>query len=268
MTKDDVSSCTYLYFGLLVTGEGERKYLHRLFRELTATGVGHFEVIRKIEQLTPRTSRQRRIEVVGTNQRIPTKDEERISLPARNFLQEKGPCSFALLIDDLEHDRRDQVQAVFERYRDALEQALDEEQKRRVAVHFLVTMLEAYFFADAQAVNQVLDCTPPLEDYPGDVEQIRHPKGELKRRCRGYSETETMGAILSLLDVSHVLARPDTCAALRALFDWCVCQMQTHTADILHISFDELRQRLHLDDGVLHPVTKHQCRHRALSPTP
>ncbi len=258
MMHQDPQPCSYLYFGLLVTGKGEQKHLPLLFRALEESGIAHFRVIRKIDQLSASTSPNRQAHVVGTSKRIPSKDIERIAYPARKFLQE-NPCGFILLIDDMEHDRRPQAQAIFARYQQTLTQVLDDRQKLRAAVHFLVNMLEAYFFADARAVNQVLDCAPPLEDYPGDVEQIRHPKGDLKRRCKGYSETKTMGDILARLDVAHILARPDTCASLRTIFDWCICQMDAYAPDFYHASLDDLRRRFHIHDGVLHPVTRDQC---------
>jgi len=57
---------------------------------------------------------------------------------------------------------------VFRRYRDAVDALLDPEEKSRAAVHFLVNILEAYFFADAQAVNKALDLPEPLQDHDGD----------------------------------------------------------------------------------------------------
>ncbi len=87
------------------------------------------------------------------------------------------PCHFVILVDDLEHARREQAQQIFDRYRLALDTMLKDAQQSRVAVHFLVNMLKAYYFADAKAVNAVLDLDSPLEDHPGDVEMIRHPKG-------------------------------------------------------------------------------------------
>ena len=50
------------------------------------------------------------------------------------------------------------------------------------SVHFLVNMLEAYYFAHAAATNGVLGTE--LEDFEGDVESIRHPKNDLKKPAR------------------------------------------------------------------------------------
>ena len=65
---------------------------------------------------------------------------------------------------------------------------LPEESVGKVAVHFLVNMLEAYYFADSKAVNGVLGTD--LEDFEGDVETIRHPKNDLKRRHAPFDEKE------------------------------------------------------------------------------
>ena len=119
--------------------------------------------------------------------------------------------------------------------------------KQPLSVHFLVYMLEAYYFADAQAINAVLGTT--LEDYQGDVETIRHPKGDLKElyRDRGFDQKEHGGKILQQLDVEKVLSNPDTCASLRTLFAWCwKCLGQTPT--------DQYR----LADGKLSEITRSQ----------
>jgi hypothetical protein len=86
-------------------------------------------------------------------------------------------------------------------------------------VHFLVNMLEAYYFAHADAINAVLGTQ--LADFQGDVETIRHPKNELKRHHPRLDEIEHGRAIIERLDVPHVLANPETCRSLRTLFGWC-----------------------------------------------
>ena len=83
-------------------------------------------------------------------------------------------------------------------------------------------MLEAYYFADARAVNAVLGIE--LEDCEGDVETIRHPKNELKVLYRGFDEMEHGCRILGKLRVPHVLSRKDTCASLRTMFAW-ICRI-------------------------------------------
>lgn len=48
----------FLHFGLIVTGETEWEHLPKLFKSLMATGTCTFEVIRKIGQRNPITSRR------------------------------------------------------------------------------------------------------------------------------------------------------------------------------------------------------------------
>ena len=88
----------------------------------------------------------------------------------------------------------------------------------RAAVHFLVNMLEAYYFADANAVNDVLGTS--VEDFDGDVETIANPKAELKGVFPRFNEKEHGSQIVRQLDVAHVLSRPDACASLRTMFIW------------------------------------------------
>ena len=243
-------ACYYLKFGLIVTGETERGHLPRLFRSVMNTGICHFEVIKFIPQLRPITSPAREIEMPGTGKRIPRKDEQ-IGLEARGWLAEA--CTFVILIDDLEPDWRDQAQQVYERYRHALDTILLPNQQRRAAVHFLVNMLEAYFFADANAVNTVLGLNPPLEDHNGDVEEIRNPKSLIKHQFQGYNEIEHGGAILERLDVEHILSNPATCAWLRTLFAWCVRALAAYPdSDSLPIPDYKLAE------GVFSPITRGQ----------
>lgn len=161
-----------------------------------------------------------------------------------------------VLIDDLEHDRRELAQQIFQRYRTAMDTLITNEEKRRASVHFLVNMLEAYYFADAGAVNSVLSLNPPSEDYPGDVEDIRHPKNELKSLYPGFREIDDGGKILDLLDVGHVLDRPNTCKGLRTLFKWCVEVLKSHT-NYQEIS-SSLSEKYRLKEGLLSEITKVQ----------
>lgn len=245
MNNQDSNSrqqCYFFYFGLIVTGEGEREHIPKLFRSLMESGICYFEVIRKVEQLTPKTSSKGKITIVGSGKVIPNKDAERIGYPARNYLNKL--CSYVLLLDDLEYDRTNQAQQIFERYRNALDTILID-QKHRASVHFLVNMLEAYYFANAEAINTVLGTS--LTDYTGDVETIRHPKGDLKGIYPGFNERKHGGKILDHLDIEYVLSRPDTCASLRTLFAWCSkCLGESPT--------DKYR----LLDGILSEITKSQ----------
>ncbi len=209
--------CTFYKIGLLVTGKGEEKFLPKLLRSLAQSGRCHFKVIRRIPQLSPITSPKRVLKMVGTGKTITNKDQE-IGLAARVWLN--GDEKLLLLVDDLEYDRRPIQQAIFDRYRGALDTMLDEHQSARASVHFLVNMLEAYYFADTEAVNSVLGTE--IADHDGDVEEIRHPKNVLKNLHSRFREIEHGEAIVGQLDVVHVLDNPQTCSSLRGLFAWCI----------------------------------------------
>ena len=242
--------CAYFRFGLIVTGDTEWEHLPKLFKSLMATGICHFEVIRKIEQRSPITSRRRRPPVVGTDQMIERKDELEIGLPARGYVNRSG-CHFVLLIDDLEYDRRNQAQQVFDRYQLALDTVLNT-LKHRASVHFLVNMLEAYYFADVQTTNAVLGIS--LSDRGDDVETIRNPKSNLKEQYPRFREIDDGGRILGQIDIEHVLSRPNTCASLRTLFAWCIRVLAKYS-DFDPASFDD-KYRLH--DGKLCEITRTQ----------
>ncbi len=248
--------CYYFHFGLIVTGKGEREHLPKLFRSLMASGICNFQVIQFAGQRSSITSPKRKLKMVGQGKIIPDKDEEQIGLPARRHLN-GHPCHFVILIDDLEYDRREQAQPIFDRYQKTLDAVLTDEQQHRASVHFLVYMLEAYYFAHAEALNAVLDVRPPLQDYEGDVEAIRHPKNDLKYLYPGFNEVGDGGKIVARLDIEYVLARPETCASLRTLFAWCVKVLkqypnQEYRESLLWV--DKYR----LDDGILSGITKAQ----------
>ena len=215
-TPDSGRAWRFFEFGLIVTGEGEEEFLPKLFRSLEATGRCSFRVIRRIGQLSPILSPRRQLRMIGSGKLIPDRDAEKIGLPSRKFLSSDG--RFVLLIDDLEPKRSKDIQRVFDRYRRALDSVLDENQARRASVHFLVNMLEAYYFADAQAVNAVLGTD--LDDFEGDVETIRNPKSELKGLCPGFNEREHGRLIVERLNVLHVLSPADACCSLRTIFAW------------------------------------------------
>lgn len=256
MSQQDTNTkveCNFIRFGLIVTGKSESQHLPTLFRTLMATGMCSFKVIRLSQQRGARTSKKRRMKMAGKGKIIPTKDEQEIGLPARKYLN-ADHCRFLIFVDDLEHDRRSQAQQLFNRYRLALDTMLTEEQKRRASVHFLVNMLEAYYFADAQAMNQALKLNPPLEDYSGDVETIRHPKNELKKLVAGFNEIEDGGKILERLNIEHVLSRSSTCAWLRTLFAWCVKVLERHP----HYEYFSLDEKYQLRGGKFSEVTRKQ----------
>ena len=210
----------FYHFGLIVTGKTEEKCLPKLFRSLSATGRCSFKVISRIGQRSPIESPRRMLRMVGSGKTIPDRDAQDIGLPARAFLSSEA--HFVVLVDDLEAGRSREIQQIFDRYRLALDTILDQDQTRRASVHFLVNMLESYYFADARAVNEVLGTD--IEDCEDDVETIRHPKNELKRLCRGFDEIEHGCRILDMLRVCHVLSRRETCSSLRTMFAW-VCRI-------------------------------------------
>lgn len=250
---ETTNKCTFFHFGLIVTGEGEYSHLPKLFNSLMATRMCSFEIIRRTGQRSPITSDKKKLKMVGSGKTIPDRDAYEIGFPSRGYIS-SSPCHFVIVIDDLEHDRRNIAQQVYERYRSILDKILTEEQRRRASVHFLANMLEAYYFADANAINTILNLSTPIKDYDGDVETIAHPKGELKRLHKGFSEVEDGGNILNVIDIEKVLSRPNACAYLRTLFAWCVKVLELHPyfADL------HLNDRYNLTDGVLSDITRVQ----------
>jgi hypothetical protein len=237
--------CAYFHFGLIVTGETEQQHLPKLFRSLMEVGICTFEVIRRVGQLKVITSVER-LKALGNGKDIPSIDAK-IGLAARKYLM-TDVCHFVLLIDDLEYDRRDQAQQVFDRYRLALDTILNE-LKHRASVHFLVNMLEAYYFANTQAINAILKTS--LSDDEGDVEEIRHPKNKLKGLYSCFDEIKHGGAILNKINIEHVLSRPDACASLRTLFAWCVKVLETYSDYDCTDFYDKYKLR----DGKLSEIT-------------
>lgn len=205
----------FTHFGLIVTGHTEERCLLDLFRIMQATGACTFRVIRRIKQRSPR-SKQNQLRMVGSGKQIPDRDATDIGLPARRFLTSDD--MFVLLVDDLEANRSDRIREIFDRYRSALDTMLLPGQAGRASVHFLVNMLESYFFANSDAVNSVLGTE--LEDYDGDVETMRNPKARMKSIQPGYKVIDDGCAIVRCLDVAHVLSRRDACSSLRTMFAW------------------------------------------------
>jgi len=225
------SSWPFYQFGLIVTGTGERGSLPGFFRSLAKSGRCSFSVVRQIGQRSPRTSLKKKLKMIGNGKLIPDRDAEDIGFPARRFLSSTDD-SFVVLVDDLEHARRPQAREVFQRYREALDTILGSA-RSRASVHFFANMLEAYYFGDASAINAVLDTN--LSDCAGNVEEIRHPKNEIKKLNRGYHETKHCGRMVRRLDVPRVLSNPDTCAWLRALFAWCTKAMKQPATSLFRL---------------------------------
>lgn len=238
-----VTTWPFYHFGLIVMGEAEETGLDKLFRSIAATMKCRFEVIRRVGQRPAITSENRQLRMVGSGKKIPDRDATDIGLPARRHLLSKP--GFVVLVDDLEAKRSDDVEQTFLRYRLALDTMLKPEQTRRASVHFLVNMLEAYFFADIETVNQVLGTH--LEEHEGDVEEIRNPKAELKRQYPGYDEKADGARIVQSLDLAHVLSRKETCASLRTMVAW-----------IWRAIGEPEGERFQLQDGRYYEVTKFQ----------
>jgi hypothetical protein len=246
-TPSAPASWTPYHFGLIVTGEGERQHITLLFKALEASGCCTFDVIRRIGQRKPKkTPVCTKLKIV--NKTISNRDEDEISIPARCFLKKEtdaGKRCFVVLIDDLEHDNRGIAREVFQRYRTALDTLLTPVNMNHLAsVHFFVNMIEAYYFANAQAINGVMSPGTPLQDHAGDVEEIRHPKNDLKNMGLGFDEVSHGREILANLDVSHVLANPEHCKALRTMFHWCIEKMKSHPRYAYWITTSQLPQKV------------------------
>ncbi len=250
---DHRPECALLDFGLIVTGEGEEEFLPLLFHSLRNSGPFRFRVIRRIGQRRPIIAPGRILRMTGRGQVIPTKDEEEIGLPARRFIQQNS-CGCVIVVDDLEYEWRNRAQEFFNRYRLALDTIIrSAEDRRKVSVHLLVMMLEAYFFADATAINHTLGLQPSLQDYPGDVETIPHPKNKIKHLYPGYDEIKDGQRIIAQLNLEHVLAKPNTCAALRTLFAWCVEAILEYCP-----GFQGQTPDYQIENGIQYPITNPQ----------
>lgn len=204
-----------------MTGKGEEQFLPNFLRAVTAPGLEGsrciFKVIRRVPQLHPISPGSRRdIKMTGRGMRLPTRDEE-LGHAALAFLK-LNPSGFVMLVDDLEHNRRGIAGAVFERYRQALDGVLNE-WRWRASVHFLVNMLEAYYFADPNALKEVLGLK--IDDHDVDVESIRHPKNDIRSQFPGFNEIEHGNLIACRIDLEIVLDHPKRCTSLRSMIAWC-----------------------------------------------
>ncbi len=241
---------TFVRFGMIVTGEGERQFLPKLFRAVNAGAHCVFEVIRKSAQLRPITSRRRLLKL--RNRAVASIEEAQYGLPALSYLRQHSG-GFVLVIDDLE--AYPDPQAVFDRYRSALNSVLrNPAESERAAVFFLVNMLEAYYFAHAECVNAVAEKRILPEDHPGDVEQIRHPKNDLKQRWPQFREIEHGALIVEKLKLEHILSAEDRCLWLRSMIAWCVDRLSESAA----VWDEELDRRLRLSPEACAPLTRKQ----------
>ncbi len=260
----------FVKFGLVVTGDGERDCLTDLFRPIMATGKCNFSVILQTGQRNP-FSEKKALEYRLKGKLIPNKDEN-IVLQIRRWVSEDEAHS-AIWLDDLESAQRPNAAAKYQRLRTAFDTMVSQVPllKRRFAVHFLVNMLEAYYFADVAALNilniQSDPSRPPanfsLSNHDGDCENLRHPKNELKRMAWdlasgcSFDEKAHAAPVLQCLDVDRVLGNPRTCRALRTLVAWCWETLG-----------EERTERFQLRDGAYWNVTAGQLRHRPTNTGP
>jgi hypothetical protein len=100
MTTEPAAGWRFVRFGLIVTGEGERKFLPTLFRSLAASGRCSFQVLRRVGQRGPITSPARKLKMVGSGREIPDKDVSEIGFLTRHAL--RNGFDFVVLVDDLE----------------------------------------------------------------------------------------------------------------------------------------------------------------------
>jgi len=215
---------TFRTFGLFVTGKGEEEFATSLFRNLMESGDCTFTIRARVGQRSPITSEKRLLKMVGEGKTIPNRDAEEIGLPARRFL-DSNPSCFVILIDDLEDARRQNHEAIFSRYKKIFDTFLSSETRPRASVHFFVNMLEAYYFADVDALNSVLNMS--LSEFEGDVEEIRHPKNELRKLTGNLFDEKRHGRlIVHQLNLTRVLSNGSTCRSLRSLIKWCIAALR------------------------------------------
>lgn len=247
-------TCYHFKFILFVTGRGEEQHLPKLFQQIAASGLCTFVVKEFIGQRKPITSPKRLARMVGSGQKLPDKDFQKFA-PARRYVA-ADPCNRILFIDDLEQSSRDEVNEKFSRYRFALDTVLGDK-KEHASVHFLVNMLEAYFFAHPDAINIALDVEPLIQAHDGDVEAIPHPKSKLKNIVPTYNEIDSAGEILNYLDLEEVLSDPNTCAFLRTCIKWIIDRIRNYPDPTI---FDDHKfdERFHLTAGLLSSVTSGQ----------
>jgi hypothetical protein len=214
----------FIKFGLIVTGKGEREFAPSLFRAITDSGKCTFVVIRQAGQRAP-VSQRTQLAYNKTGRQIPDKDAE-IGADARRWLF-NDPANRLIWIDDLEASQRDTAQSKYQRMRNAVDTMLNPhpEVKVRFSVHFFVNMIEAYYFASIETVNQALGLSLELRN--DDCENIRHPKDKLKSAVKqlgqnqSFDEVEDGKRVVTQLRLDEILDNPLTCRGLRTLVAWC-----------------------------------------------
>lgn len=248
-------TCYFFKFLLFVTGESEKEHLPKMFDSLASSGICSFTVNRRLGQRDPVKSETHLAQMVRTGQKIPNKDFNQIGASARRLVDDNA-CHYIILMDDLEHSRTEDAPEVFLRYRNALDAALLSK-KYKASVHFLVNMLEAYFWADPDALNRALGLEPPVLPLQTDVESIRNPKAELKRIFPAYHEITHSGLILDLFDLEVVLSNENTCGWLRSCVKW-IADVLANYPDGAFYSSLNLSSKYLLETGKLSEITSKQ----------
>lgn len=251
----DANSGQPVCIQLVVTGHGEAKCASSVIGKIFGT----FHAIKPLEPI--RADQRPRQTIRTTSGRssgqfdkdVPTKRHLEVIRELGKRLAD--PAVICILIDDLEGGERTVAVAHFEYYRRMLNDIPAVNVTARSSAHFLVNMLEAYFFHDVEATNRVIEGLE-LGRHDGDVEDISHPKdalkNEIKQRIgqnRGYRETEDAVKIVRHLNLETVLADPDQCRSLRTLVAWCWEQIGQERTD-----------RFQLKDGAYWEVTASQLR--------
>jgi hypothetical protein len=214
------STWRFVHIGLIVTGRGEEEFVVDFLRQLRETGHCDVKILRFVGQRNPQSEKKRQ-KALAAGTIIPDSDEK-IGLEIRRWLN-RSDLHYAIWLDDLESAMRSFVKQKFERLRTAGDAMLTPvpECKNRYGVHFFVNMLEAYYFADIDAVNSALNLA--LQPHADDCENIRHPKNELKMLAgKGAFDEKADGArIVAQLNLETILSSPEHCRALRTLVAWC-----------------------------------------------
>ncbi len=170
----------FFRFALIVTGKGERAGIDRFLRAIHADGQSTCTVTDRVPQLIPVGEKKRaarELKMVGKGGRLEGRDEQ-IGLIVRSLCF-RG-FDYVILIDDLEKSGRNDVEKRVERYVTAGRGLIADDRPWRFSVHFLVNMMESYFFADTNPASEVLGApvSAPAE-FP-DVEDIPHAKSLLR----------------------------------------------------------------------------------------
>lgn len=108
---------SFFKFGLIVTGDGERDFAPRLFKDLASTGKCTFVILRQTGQRNP-ISAKKQLAYIKTGKKIPDKDAEIICM-ARGWLL-TDPSRRVIWLDDLESSQRQNAHSKFQRLRQAL----------------------------------------------------------------------------------------------------------------------------------------------------